>query len=71
MKALVAGAVALMVSSCSPAYAVDAIEIKRAEAPAMCPVQGMPLPMPCAFAYALVQKIIGGGCGERTCPVKL
>lgn len=72
MKRL-AAALSLLLASCNPAIAaeLDRLEVKEAAAPAMCPVAGMPLPMPCAFAYAMMQKLIGGGCGERTCPVRL
>ena len=72
MKRL-AAALSLLIASCNPAIAaeLDRIEIKQATAPAMCQPQGMSIPMPCAFMFALMQKVMGGCGGERTCPVKL
>jgi hypothetical protein len=53
------------------AQSLDRIEVLEAKEPAMCPVQGLPMPIPCAFMFAIIQKMVNGGCGERTCPTRL
>lgn len=72
MKTYLILCLAVLVSSCNPAIAqpLDSIEIKVTEKPAMCQPKDLP-PMPCALMFAMIQKIVGSGCGERTCPVKL
>ena len=70
-------ALTLIVASCAgaPAYALDQLEIRAVEKPApTCQfpnTQGAMMPIPCAFMFALMQKMMGNGCGERTCPVRL
>ena len=70
-------ALTLMLASCAPApaFALDTLEIRAVENPApVCQfpdAQGAMMPIPCAFMFALMQKMMGGGCGERTCPVRL
>ena len=70
MKMYVAFALVALMSGCNPAIAskLDVIEAKEQ---AMCPIPETKLVMPCALMFALIQKIMGGGCGERTCPVRL
>ena len=71
---------ALMIATSSSAFALDTLEIKETTTPALCAVPGAPVPMPCAFAIAMMQKVMsmcsGGGCNSgcggngETCPVR-
>ena len=66
--------VALMLSACTPAYSasLEVIEVKQ---PAACAVGPQAMPMPCALAMAMLNKMssgCGGGCsGKTSCAVKV
>jgi hypothetical protein len=65
-------AVALMVLFINDTYAKEpSIEVIKAEKQEICQIPNTKLFMPCALMFAMMQKITGAGCGERTCPVKL
>ena len=65
-------AVALMVLFINDTYAKELpIDVIKAENPKLCQVPETKLFMPCALMFAVMQRVIGSGCGERTCPVKL